>query len=92
MARQMVRTGDHDPANRGLFDAGPANGLARGGSAWRHYSHHRGTYPLFGGFPLCMYVRGEALDLLFNRLGQGLPLGRHPVIDRGAHVPPPPVM
>jgi hypothetical protein len=36
-----------------------------------------------------MYVRGEALDLLFNGLCQRLTLGRHAGVNGRSHIGPP---
>jgi hypothetical protein len=83
---------DHDAVDRGLFDTVPEPIQA--------WPIERGTTVSVVAedilrperFPLGVYMGDEPLDLLFNRLSQGLPLGRHPGIDRGAHASPPPVV
>jgi hypothetical protein len=92
IARQTVRTRDQHPVNCGLLDSIP--------QAIEPWPVERGTtIPIITenilwtqGLTLRMDVRGETFDLLFNGLSQGLPFGRHPDIDRYAHVLPPSVV
>jgi hypothetical protein len=92
MAGGSIRAREDDTVDGGLFAAVPEPI-----HAWP--VEHGATVPVVAeqilwpeGFPLRRYMRGEALDLLFNRLGQGLPRGRHPGRDRGAQASPPSVV
>lgn len=92
IARQAVRTCDHHPVNRGLFDAVPQAVEPRSVQRGATISIVAENILCPEGLSLRLYVCGEALDLLFNGLGQGLPLSRYPDIDRCAHASPPPVV
>ncbi len=92
VACQTIRTRDDDPGERPL--------LPLVTSAVKPRSVQRGTTipivaeDLLGtqGLAWGMDVREEALDLLCNGLGQRLPGGRYPAIDRDAQASPPPVV
>jgi hypothetical protein len=82
----------HDAVDRGLLDTVPAPipawPIARGTTV----SVVTDDILWPERFPLGVYLGDEALDRLCNRLRQGLPRGRPPGIDRGAHASPPPVV
>jgi hypothetical protein len=92
MARQTVRIRDHDPVNRGLCAAVPQAGYPRAVQRGAPLAIIAEYSLRLEGLPLRMHVPGEALDRLFKRLGQGLPLGRHPDIERCAQVSPPSIV
>ena len=82
VAGQTIRPRDDDAVERRLFD--------RVTEAVKPRSVERGaTIPIIAedmlwteGLALCVHVGDEASRLLVNRLGQSLPFGRHPDIDR----------
>ena len=89
---ESIRARDDDTLDRRLFDAVLSRSKpGRLGVAPRYPSSRKISSDRSVSL-LCVYMGGEPLDLLFNRLSEGLPLGRHPGIDRGAHALPPPVV
>ena len=92
VAGQPIWTGNDDPVKDGLFEPIPQAIQARpieGGATLAIITEnilrsHR--------LPLAVDVRGEARNLLVNRLCQRLPLGRYAGIDGCSHTCPPSVV
>jgi hypothetical protein len=89
---QPIWTGHDDPVKDGLFEPIPQAIPPRpmeGGATLAIITAHILHSPRL---PLAVYVRGEARNLLGNRLCQRLPLGRDAGIDGCAHTCPPSVV
>jgi hypothetical protein len=92
MARQTVWTGHQHPVDRALF--APVPQAVESWSAARGTTRPSITEDILwtSGLALCMHVCRETCALLVNGLGQRLPFGRDPAIDRGTHGSPPSVV
>src|SRR5262245_39818729 len=92
VAGQPIWTGNDDPVQRGLFEPIPQAIQSRpieGGATIAIITENiLRAYSL----TLTVYVRGEARNLLFNRLCQRLPLGRYAGIEGRSHTCPPSVV
>ena len=85
VSSQPIGTGDDDPVQRGLFEPIPQAIQPRPIEGGATIAIITENILRAQSLTLAGYVRGEARNLLFNRLCQRLTLGRHAGIDGRSH-------
>ena len=92
VAGQPIWTSNDDPVKDGLFEPIPQAIQSRPIEGGATIAVITENILRAQSLTLAVYVRGEARNLLFNRLCQRLTLGRHAGIDGRSHTCPPSVV